>query len=216
MDGATQQTGNKKAQAVQVQELVLNWSLIGVVIIGLGLILAGVNIWMQSEMLRNWVEVPGKVSAAGRVTQQSTVVEGGGVMVDDGRSEFDAQVRYTYVYKGQEYSSASVSLLKATANSLNEADQAAKKYPLGTVVHVYVNPYNPEESILENGIKSSMFIFVSWGMIFAFVGSVGFFYSAYILKFVRGSNTDLEDGFMQESDDLNNGPGVSKEKFTVN
>jgi hypothetical protein len=101
----------------------------------------------------------------GRVTDSrvvSALVEGG--------TTYEAHVRYAYDVDGRAFENGRLAFGDTgTDGSQAAAQRLAARYPTGAIVHVYHNPANPQDAVLERRSGNSAILFVA-GVVFAVVG----------------------------------------------
>ncbi|MFC3195725.1 DUF3592 domain-containing protein [Marinicella sediminis] len=136
----------------------------------LGLLLFAVGIWMLTTAMasNDWPTVEGKVvtpNVVGRLRQATNARH---------RSlEYIVEVTYRYQVKGRSYQAKRYSLGKGmtTADGFNDRAEAREwikqsPYQPGEPVTVYVDPADPENTVLNAGIQGSTWVPVLLGLLF--------------------------------------------------
>ena len=131
-----------------------------ILLLGAAIMLAvGVFNRRRAQASQGWPMVLGRVTDS-RVV--SANVEGG--------TTYEAHVRYAYDVHGRAFEYARLAFGDAgTDGSQAAAQRLAARYPAGAIVHVYYNPANPQDAVLERRSGASGILFVA-GAIFALVG----------------------------------------------
>jgi len=126
-----------------------------------------------------WLETTGTVS-------ESKVVQGSNMLMsadEDGESTpvFSPEVHYTYQVAGMEYTSKRLSFAGVKSFSKPEkAEQALSQYPIGTQLHVYYDPKNPKEAVVDRTAKRSKMMLIM-GIMFIIIGIVTLIIGALII-----------------------------------
>ena len=88
---------------------------------------------------------------------------------------YSADVRYTYLVNGTQYSSGRVSLGDSSTNSSSGKEEIVRRYPMGSQVIVYYDPSRPEDALLEPGAAFITHIPFAFGLLCVFAGLIAFF-----------------------------------------
>lgn len=84
-----------------------------------------------------------------------------------------ATIRYEYTVDGTVFKGGRVAFGDHGSSNPAHADEIVNKYPIGKSVTVYYRPDNPQESLLEPGLKRQSWLIFSVGISFIFVGCSG-------------------------------------------
>jgi len=101
-------------------------------------LLSGLRILLGLNPERHWVPVPGVICE----------------LNVNGNRRRQPLIRYSYEYQGRRHTSEAVSPIKELYMSRNGAMVAARRYPYGANVTVFVNPQDPSQAVLEPIPKS--------------------------------------------------------------
>lgn len=97
---------------------------------------------------KNWPTASGTV-----VDSQITVSYS-----DDGDPLYGAEVNYRFNVEGMEFNSNRRTFADSNSNDKGRAEIITSIYAPGTPVQVYYSPDNPDDSVLETGTNSNMFV----------------------------------------------------------
>lgn len=125
---------------------------------------------------RSWVETPCKILAS-----EVATIESRGTGNNRRETTYQVAVRYAYVVDGQEYEGTRYNLMDIATKGRKKKLSIVKKYPVGTEAKCYVDPRDPEASIIDRsasltmlwGVLSFPFMFIGYGGI-AWIGWVTF------------------------------------------
>ena len=140
----------------------------------LGLLLFAVGMWMLTEAMasKDWPVVEGKVvtpNVVGRLRQATNARH---------RSlEYIVEVTYRYQVAGRSYQAKrySLGMGNTTADGFSDRTEARQwisqsPYQPGQTVQVYVDPEDPENTVLNAGIQGSTWIPLIIGSLFFLLG----------------------------------------------
>lgn len=88
----------------------------------------------------------------------------------DGDRVYKAEVNYQYTYQDQEYVGTRIHSVSFSSDSVSSVNKLLKKYPVDMDVDVFVNPDNPEKSLLVSGAGFHAYLIILFGVIFSGVG----------------------------------------------
>lgn len=134
-----------------------------------GLVLAtyGIRDVARAWRCSSWSEVKGRVMDTGIFEIDEGV--GNGV-----EARFVPDIKYEYKFEGKTHFNNAIGYFPPNTIGLSESyyasDEAGalcfiSRYPVDSRVHVYVNPANPSESVLDSGINPPVFIPVILGVL---------------------------------------------------
>jgi len=117
----------------------------GVIILGIGCIIATIRVKRGGQGIPNWPDVTGTVVDAfvyhhERKTTESTT------------ETFTPVIEYTYSVRGQAYTSSKQGISPYFARSYQDRGQAeavVRAYPVNSAVTVRYNPSNPKQAVLK-------------------------------------------------------------------
>jgi hypothetical protein len=120
----------------------------GLVLLGVTGALVGPFLWRRARKQLEWEAVPGTVCTARIV----------------GGEFYEAQIEYTYTFRGRAFRGTKVRSLTVLTNWRGPAQRVVEKYPPGSTVTVFVNPENPWDAVLERGGDPKFCCSVDWPM----------------------------------------------------
>jgi hypothetical protein len=161
-------------------------------LVGIGLLLFGIQAWKNAEASRSWPSVEGRVisSEVKTLHSRSRSSHGG----SHTSITYGAEIVYQYSYQGQEYRSNKVGMMSASSSDYSLADRTVRRYALGTPVKVFVNSKDPSEGVLTPGAGWGEVLMVVIGLVFGLIGGLG-----VVGMFMKPSSV--------VSKDVNNGNG---------
>jgi len=126
-----------------------------VVLIAFGVLLGGVGYFRYTvgKESGSWPVVRGKVTYARVQTRRSNK-----------RTEYTASVRYSYRVDGKLHIGERVSVSDLIHKTRSRANAAIRPYPVGSEVDVYYNPAKPEQSLLETGLPTNVYLLLGSGI----------------------------------------------------
>ena len=126
--------------------------------IGIPMLLYG--LWRLIQELRphNWLRVTGTVVRA-------TIEEGR----FQGGKFYTPIIGYEYSHNGQGFTSTRRNSTNYATGTRIVANRIISRYPAGSNVTVYVNPFHPAQSFLEYGTTPASWLPISYGILFTFL-----------------------------------------------
>ncbi len=125
-----------------------------------GLILfSAVKDLIHANASNSWPSAEGTVSSSKVVSQ-----------LRDGTRTYYAILKYEYCVNGEYYTGNKVAFGTNGSGKLAHARELVQKYSKNSYVDVFYKPSNPNESILETGIKARAFIGLGIGLFFFLAG----------------------------------------------
>jgi hypothetical protein len=117
----------------------------------------------QASLAKKWPVVPGTIQLSGIEQYRTATTDR-----TRGQVMYQRKVSYTYSYNGNSYTNMHASLASNVASSSGWlVSKFTKAYQDGAAVKVWVNPDNPSDATLEQGIG---FAWVLWLLAAAFAG----------------------------------------------
>src|SRR4030042_6879553 len=113
----------------------------------------------KAEESMSWLETTGTVN-------ESKVVQGSNMLMsndEDGESTpvFFPEISYAYQVAGLDYTSKRLTFAGTKSYSKREnAKKAASLYPVGTQLHVYYDPKNPKQAVVDRTAKVSKMVLI--------------------------------------------------------
>jgi hypothetical protein len=154
------------------------------VLVALFLLVMAMRSAGRARRIKNWPTVPGRVLHSGAESRRVSV-EGGYTTM------FYPQIVYEYSVNGQRYHGTRISAGTEVGrgNGGYVQAQTQKKYPVGTVVQVYYDPTNPQETALEAKSPNVIVLVFVVLLIVVILGATVFFTTAMV-----GNVDDLLSG----------------------
>jgi len=164
---------SNKADADVVR--VVQVAALALVALGLWVLVSGVQEFNKALRTQRWVKVNGEVLSSGITTRSSIrtdhLEDAQGRHVDEsGEARYNMIVVYGYVFEGKHYSNNRIRLDRVKVAPEKEVERRATVYHTGAMVGVYVNPYKPEESVLEREESGVALGMILLGMMSALAG----------------------------------------------
>jgi hypothetical protein len=134
--------------------------------VGAGVLFFGVRGLIRAKASMNWPEVPGTVVSSRVDRQHSTN--------SDGRSSttYHAEINYRYTVAGTTYHGSRVAYGDYGSSSSSHARKIVNRYPEGKKVTVRYMPEDPEECLLESGMKAQSWFMPVFGLVFFVIGCI--------------------------------------------
>ena len=124
---------------------------------------ASVRNLIKGIKAKNWPTASGTV-----VDSQITVKYN-----DEGNPLYGAEVKYRFNVEGMEFNSNRRTFADHNSSDKGRAEIITSIYAPGTPVQVYYSPDNPEDSVLESGTNSTMFVALAITLILVGIGVAG-------------------------------------------
>jgi len=155
----------------------LPWTFIlgGGVALGLGILQV-----VEALRSKSWPQATGKVKVS-EVGSSSGSISSGGSAV-----RYKANIIYEYEVQGAKHIGDRVTVADHASTSGAKHHRIAQRYPLGADITVYYNPNNPDESLLEPGLRFAPFILIIIGLFASSIG-LGIKWLSYRLVFENPS-----------------------------
>lgn len=115
----------------------------------------GINTIDKAKSSVNWPISTGVITDSFIVTSHK-----------DGSTLYRAQVLYSYMVNGQEYTSDKMSFITSSSGSRNSAEKQLRHFPRGKEVDVHYNPDNHSEATLTPGMQKIYYLFPAVGILF--------------------------------------------------
>lgn len=140
--------------------------------VGMLVLWLGCSLQSKADASKGWPTSEGKVL-------ECTVIEKTEKNKDDGTTSvlYSCDVVYQYSVEGRSYKSSQVSHVRSSSSSSKDAEDTARKYPVGSKVQVHYNPADPSEAVLETHTGGGSAILFLLGAVFFLVGAGGFAFS---------------------------------------
>ena len=121
---------------------------------------------VRAKASLDWPSAPGKIIASSVEKHRSSR--------SNGRSSttYHAEIRYAFSVDGRSLTGSRVAYGDYGSSDPDHAREIAGRYPVGKPVTVYYMPENPEESLLEPGLKWQAWMMPAFGLVFFFVGGL--------------------------------------------
>jgi len=135
---------------------------------------------------------------------KSWPVTGGTIMksevdswIKDGKSQYAALIKYTYLVDGEEYSSYKIGVNNSSSNSnMSAAKTLVEEYPVGKTVDVFYDPEVPDSAALIPGVRAGDVALAGGMLLFAIIGLLVLFKvikptRSYTNRSARGGRIDI-------------------------
>jgi hypothetical protein len=130
---------------------------------GFVIALFAIALQKQASLAKKWPVVTGTIRLSGLEQYRAARTDG-----RRGQVMYQRKVSYSYTYNGNSYTSMQASLASNVASSSGWLmSKFTKAYQDGAQVKVWVNPDNPSEATLEQGIGVA---WVLWVLVAGFAG----------------------------------------------
>ncbi len=133
--------------------------------VGVIIFIFGVYDYKNAQASKDWPFVEGKIVSSAVYKSYSNK-----------KYMYEAKISFTYYLNNTPHTGNKVSFNDYKASYSSRAEDVVSRYPQGSVVRVYYNPQNPNESVLEPGLGFGSFFIVIVGVIFAFIGTTLLFF----------------------------------------
>lgn len=142
------------------------------ILVGGGIMYAGVTNLRNASASKNWPTVPGKVVISEVDRHRS----------EKGSTNYSANVVYDYQVEGTTYSAKRVSFGDSRSSNPAGARTIQNKYKLGTEVLVHYSPKDPSLAVLEPGVSGVTLLLPGIGAVFFLVGCAMAYYLPSAIK----------------------------------
>ena len=90
--------------------------------------------------------------------------------IDDGTEESKPYIKYHYHYMGSYYQGNKVKYGDLWSTNYGKASELLYGITKGSEVTIYVNPKNPNQSVLHKGYHGNVYWFIGFFALFFFIG----------------------------------------------
>lgn len=135
------------------------------VVVGASVAFFGIRGLVRAKTSLNWPSTQGKVVESSVERQRSSGSNGSS-------TTYHAEILYEFTVDGTTFNGDRVAYGDYGSSSPSHARRIVNHYPKGKSVTVHYMPSNPEECLLEPGIKGQSFFLPGFGLIFFTVGSL--------------------------------------------
>ncbi|MEM7011622.1 MAG: DUF3592 domain-containing protein [Verrucomicrobiota bacterium] len=142
----------------------------------MGLFLVGIGslfVWylwasyQKAKAMDTWLETPALMLRSEVIDIQST---------PQSNQEYLAQVRYQYEIDGKTYESELLKLADGPSASQGKIARKIESYPNGAMVTAWVNPDDPNQSVLKRNTKAALYTI--WFPLLFVIGGLGMMLSS--------------------------------------
>ena len=131
----------------------------------------GINGLVKAKASVDWPSSPGQIVSSSVESHHSTGDSG------ESSTTYHAEILYEFSVEETTFNGNRVAYGDYGSNSPSHARRIANRYPKGKSVTVYYMPENPEECLLEPGLKAQAWVLPSLGLIFFAAGSLTVYFS---------------------------------------
>ncbi|MFT4551178.1 MAG: hypothetical protein ACI8XO_002800 [Verrucomicrobiales bacterium] len=124
--------------------------------VGLGLLVATMGTIFVFAMIhgydravetREWTEVPMTITKSEVFDQR----------IDSGPREYKAIVEYAFAFGGKQLSGAGIKRTEGFTKHKSKADRIINRYPVGSTGTAWVNPQDPQQTVLKHNTKAVIY-----------------------------------------------------------
>lgn len=137
-------------------------------LLGLGTSYYGYRLIRRARASTQWP------AAQGQIESSTVDVERERDRDSDGdvhyKTKYIPRTVYSYQVGGTDYIGEQVSFGRTSSSSPNWAYRLRDLYPAGTEVSVYYDPADPQEAVLQPGVKWTTYLVLGIGAVFALTG----------------------------------------------
>jgi hypothetical protein len=127
-----------------------------IIVIGTLIIVAQLLLLIKARISKDWKELKGEILSSEIETLNIT---------NENNKTYRAAISYKYSISGKQYISSRVFFGDRIHSSFKgKSLKLINKYPVGSIVSVYYDPSNLEESVLEKGVTQSILILLIIGI----------------------------------------------------
>ena len=126
----------------------------------------GIRGLIRAKESSAWPKTQGRIVESGVRSSHSS----------KGGTTYHADIRYEYTVDGTVHSGTRVAYGDYGSSNSSHARGIANKYPVGKKVEVSYMPSNPDESLLEPGVKMQAFALPAFGLVFLSFGLLAAFF----------------------------------------
>lgn len=159
----------------QTADTVLRWLLLlPLLFIVAGTLMSffGVRQFLQAKASTAWPTVTGVITVAELGKQMGNE--------QDESTTYSADLSYDYLVNDHSYVNGAVSFAGVKSRDPSTARRILKRYPVGKQVTVYYNPDDPQDAVLEPGLRGGSWFLPLFGTLFVAVGVGLFFFLRWI------------------------------------
>jgi hypothetical protein len=153
------------------------------VVVGASVSFFGVRGLVRAKASLDWPSIQGKVVESSVERQRSSGSNGGS-------TTYQAEILYEFIVDGTTFNGDRVAYGDYGSSNPSHARRIVNRYPKGKSVIVYYMPSNPEESLLEPGVKGQSFFLLGFGLIFFTAGSLMVVFLPRVMR--KQENTEQE------------------------
>lgn len=150
-----------------------------IIVLGAGIIVAGLLAGQRSHRSRKWPTTEGTVIASGIVRESSSSSSS---TISTNQSVYKPEVAYEYEINGERYVSNKIELLDISTNNRGRAESIQRRYTVGDTVRVHVDPNNPERAVLQPGGKSGSCLLIVVGSGFVIIAFIMMWFYSIIAQ----------------------------------
>ncbi len=164
-------TSNKKPLPSAVKFFfgrVIPWSM---VLIGTLALYVGIRNVLNARESTSWASVEGKISKSDVRIQ----IGSSGDQAGTSSASYHADIEYDYAVDGKNFKGSRITFGEFGTADRSDAETIRNKYPEGISVTVYYKPNDYQVSLLEPGLRTSVWVPVFFGIPFLLIGLALFF-----------------------------------------
>ncbi len=128
--------------------------------------MAGIKPLLQSIESRSWSQVE-------CVITESFIERN----IDSDGDTYRPVIRFQYTFDGRNYTGDDYQHMTSSSSSKKEEQKVVNNYPVGNETTCWVNPEDPKQAVIDNGIPSIVYFVIPFMSIFIIIGATVAFFS---------------------------------------
>jgi len=136
-------------------------------VVGASVAFFGIRGLLRAKASTDWPTTQGTVVASSVERHRTTGSKG-----RSSSTTYHAKILYKFSIEGTTFNGDRVAYGDYGSSSSSNARQIVNRYPKGKSVTVYYMPGNPEECLLESGLKAQSWFLPGFGLVFFIAGSL--------------------------------------------
>jgi len=145
------------------------------VVVGATVAFFGIRGLVRAKASTDWPSTGGKVVESSVERHSSSRSRGGG-------TTYHAEIGYEFSVDGTTYNGDRVAYGDYGSSSPSHARRIVNRYPKGKSVTVYYMPRNPEECLLEPGLKGQSWFLPGLGLVFFAFGTLAAIFLPQVIR----------------------------------
>lgn len=155
------------------------------IVVGASVAFFGIRGFIRAKASVGWPSTQGKVLESSVERQRSSGSNGSS-------TTYHAEILYEFTVEGTTFNGDRVAYGDYGSSNSSHARRIVNRYPKGKDVTVHYMPGNPEECLLEPGVKGQSWFLPGFGLIFFTVGSLMAVFSPKAIRKQEITEQDTE------------------------